>query len=369
VADSGAPILTIDTIISARCNQTGAIYVTATDVDASASYIWDSTITGKDLTDATPGNHSLVVNSNGCVAVLNTEIPYIAPKSQPLCIVTVDSATAANLVVWTKQDTTAVDHYNVYREGSRPGEYFLLGSRSIDSMTYLVDSSAYSWIRSYRYKISTVDKCGNESELSNLHKTVHLTVNLAYTTGTETKVNLIWDDYEGFDYTTFYVSEYSLHDGWKVLDSLPRDLHSYTTIVPDGGAIYVVTVKRPGEACWANRNYSGPYVQSYSNVDDLRANGGGSQDTTSDSTAISLLNNGIGNVELYPNPNDGSFTVTGNNIVAVDIYNANGQLIEQRHIASVNHLFVKPKAKLTEGIYFVKIITQNAIVVKKIMVE
>jgi hypothetical protein len=41
-----------------------------------------------------------------------------------------------------------------------------------------VDMESNAKIRSYRYKVAAIDTCGNESVLSESHKTMHLTIGM-----------------------------------------------------------------------------------------------------------------------------------------------------------------------------------------------
>ncbi len=75
----------------------------------------------------------------------------------------------------------------MYKETSQSGLYYLIGTTDSDSLSFYHDVYSDPQIRSWRYKISAVDNCGNESNLSDEHKTIHLTANL----GVGNVVNLI----------------------------------------------------------------------------------------------------------------------------------------------------------------------------------
>ena len=88
--------------------------------------------------------------------------------------------------------------------------------------------------RSWRYKISAVDSCGNESDMSPLHKTMHLTANL----GINKEINLIWDHYEGFTYGTYVIYRQAGSGTLDSINALPSNLSSYTDLTPPGGQLY-----------------------------------------------------------------------------------------------------------------------------------
>jgi hypothetical protein len=353
VSDNGAPDITIDSIIPASCGGTGAIYVSVSGTSGSESYAWNNGATSQDLIGYAPGIYTLTVEDGGCSAVISAEIPAITPQEQPICIVTVDSATGANLIVWEKVQTSGIDHYNIYRETSVPNQFTLIGTRPADSLSVYVDSMAYPWIRSYRYKISAVDNCGNESALSDIHKTIHVNLNVGYIQNT---VNLIWDDYEGFQYNSFHVWRYDAGTGWNevVGSPLPNTLHSITADVFTNTLMYAVTVDKPGTPCLANKANGGPFAQSVSNIDDYSTN-------TSTET-----NNFANEVSLYPNPNNGSFVVAGKTINRIAVYNMNGQkLLETTAITTRTTIQLPAHSK---GVYFVIIYGHDFVKVRKIVI-
>jgi len=344
INDIGGPVVTVDSIIPASCGYLGSIYLSVTEgYPPYESYLWSTGDTLEDLTDVSPDVYDFIVtDSLGCIGTYSGELPFLLPAEQPICVVTVDSASSTNLVVWEKVQETGVSHYNIYRETSIPDYFQLVDTVPFDSLSVYVDPVASPFVRSWRYAISSVDSCGNESPLSGIHKTIHLTMNIGYLGNS---INLIWDNYEGFNYNTFYVNRYTAGVGWETLDSLPKTLHSYTDgDVSAGTLTYAVTVKKPGDPCWGNKVESGPYSQSLSNLED-------------NSTVIISDVIPDGDILIFPNPNEGIFTIqrTSENSdpVNISIVNITGQLI-----------YTKDSRDLTEyidisgnaaGMYFVRI--------------
>lgn len=72
---------------------------------------------------------------------------------------------------------------------------------------------------------------------------------------------------------------------------------------------------------------------------------------------------------IYPNPNNGVFTLTLNNInhAEVTIYSVSGQIVLQQKLTSVIHTI--NLTNYTKGMYFVKVNTNNKIVIEKIVVQ
>jgi hypothetical protein len=218
-------------------------------------------------------------------------VGLILPQENPICIVTVDTSTSTNLVVWEK--VADAEMYYVFRETTEKDKYILAGSVPGDALSVFTDSIADPHIRAYRYKIAAVDECGSVSFMSTFHKTVHLRV---YPELNTDNIILAWDDYAGEDVASFEVWRHSSVFGWELLETLPANLFSYIDInVPPGTVKYIVRVPIP-EACYPAGNPkagSGPYSQSMSNMEDNRFLTGNAE--------IKMKSSFF----LYPNPTTG----------------------------------------------------------------
>jgi len=315
--------------------------------------------TTQDLDNFAPGEYQLKVTDGSCTNMLNATIPYIYPQKQSICMVTVDTVTATNLIIWDRGDDQYVDHYNIYREGYAPDEYLLVESVDADVITEYNDTVASPYKRSWRYKISAADACGNETELSDNHKTIHLNMNA----GLGGSYNLIWDDYEGFDYNIFYIYR-RIANSWSLIDSMPSNLHSYTDTPPTTkGLWYIVTIHKE-DACMSTsrgaRASGGPYYQSTSNLeDDGIVNNGGNESNS--------IQNIVQNIQIYPNPTKGQVIVQGQDIIRVEVSTASGQKI--RDIQSYTDKLNINISKEAKGLYFVKVTTKQGVILQKIVLE
>ena len=90
-----------------------------------------------------------------------------------ICLVTVDSQSTHNIVIWEKPVTALIDSFLIYREITT-NNYGKVASIPFDSLSEYHDYGANPNVTSYRYKLSTLDKCGNESAQSLYHNTIHL---------------------------------------------------------------------------------------------------------------------------------------------------------------------------------------------------
>ena len=242
ISDTGAATITIDSILNEDCGSTGgSIYISLTGGATPYTYLWSNGASTDDLQGVSAGTYYVTVTgSNGCIATASATISGQLPSSQSICLVTVDSTSGKNLIVWEK--TPGAASYNIYRETTQSGVYFLAGTVPYDSLSTYLDPLSNPLQKSYRYKISATDTCGNESNLSTEHKTMHLTINQ----GLGGDINLIWNHYDGFSFNTYYIYRYTTPTGWQVIDSIQSNLNSFTDFSPPTSDLwYQVVVKHP----------------------------------------------------------------------------------------------------------------------------
>ena len=270
LGEQGGTSVQIDSVIDVACGGSGAISVTVNGGTPPFNYSWykDSVLVDsvEDLQGVSTGTYDLIINdSNGCMGAANATISGIGTNPEPICIVTVDSITGTNVIVWEKNDTT-IASYNIYKESTMAGVYYLIDNvpfASPDSSFYN-DTVSNPKTRAWRYKISVIDSCGNESDFSEVHKTMHLTINLSITPN---EYNLIWDHYEGIVVPTYVIERYHPSTDWDSLDAVPSNLTSYiddASSLPDQNNIYYrIRVSNPS-GCYPSKTKN--YNSSKSNT-------------------------------------------------------------------------------------------------------
>lgn len=143
--------------------------VSGSDVFSGVEYTIENLVSGVYTITMTP-------DDNTCILTEETMILHVSGHyNQEICLVTVDSADVDhNIVVWEKPgDLSAVDSFYVYREDDT-GTYIHIGSVHADSLSQYHDHEADPDASSYRYKLAILDICGNVSQMSDYHQTIHL---------------------------------------------------------------------------------------------------------------------------------------------------------------------------------------------------
>ena len=193
------------------------------------TYTWSNGQNTQNITNLAPGDYWLeATGTNGCTSVFNATVDAALPIPVDICLVTVDTNTNTNLIVWEKPVTNTIESFNIYRETSQAGLYQFIGNVPYTDESLYNDLVASPSVRSWRYKISSVDACGTESEISENHKTIHLVINL----GLGSDINLSWDSYEGFVFPEFIIKRHTDVDGWTTLTTMPVNLFTYTDTPP-----------------------------------------------------------------------------------------------------------------------------------------
>lgn len=318
VNEAGGPTVTIDSVMAAGCANEGAIYTT---IDAPSGILdigWNNGDVTEDITGLNPGYYAIWVQDNsGCIGMASTTIDAILPDPVEVCLVTVDTLTTTNKVVWEKPISTSISHFNVYRETSQAGLFQIVDSVLYSEDSEFTDPIASPIIRSWRYKLSSVDLCGNESELSDDHKTIHLTISQ----GLGGNINLHWDHYEGFNYATYEVWRHDNVNGWVNIQNLANSSTSYTDFPSVTDELdYMVVITPPGTCSSTKAN---DYNSSRSNRSaGVFVPGGGE---------IGIDENNAITVDLFPNPSNGKFKLIleNNDKKDIQVITTNGAVVYQ----------------------------------------
>lgn len=211
-----------------------------------------------------------VTDPYGCKNYSDTiNVNVLEPfASEIICVVSVDPASGKNLIAWERTRGYRIASYNVYKETSKTGVYQLIGSIPFDSLSVLIDYNSVPRQKADRYAITVIDSCGNESDYSPFHKSIHLTASK----GTSGENNLNWNQYEGFAYNTYKIYRGTSPSNMALLNSVASSFNSYSDLAPPTGLVFYQVSAIKLDTCYpANfraQTNSGPYSQSVSNLKD-----------------------------------------------------------------------------------------------------
>lgn len=356
VSSYNSPYTTGYDITDVYCNNTdGAIHITVWSQDTTTQYEWSNGATTEDLTQLSAGSYTLhLFNDSGCDNYEFYTVETIAPDRQPICVVTVDSTTSTNLVVWEKTGDWLIDHYNIYRETTIAGQYMLIDTVSNNNLSVFNDVVASPIERSWQYRITAVNECGVESIPSEAHKTIHLT--------TEDLGNgdfkIIWNSYQGTVFTSYNLYRYTTVAGWELVSVVPATDNSFIdTPLNTSGLDYMVDFDLEN-GCTADVIRAQDFNSARSNKDKGQFSAGDGTGNSNNGLIETGFDNGT--VQLYPNP------VTGDNIfikltdiktVNFELISITGQLIDSgvmsEGITSLNTQQLHP------GLYILNLHNEN----------
>ncbi|MEZ4936136.1 MAG: T9SS type A sorting domain-containing protein [Crocinitomicaceae bacterium] len=363
VSTFDGPYISTESVTNVDCNQNNgaidiSIYSGANNVQ---SILWSNSSATEDLTGLSAGTYNVVVTDvTGCETYSSFLIEGVKPAQQPICVVTVDSTTTTNLLVWERVQATGISHYNIYRETGAIDNYTLVGTVNATDESIWNDVNASPVVTSWRYKLSSVDDCGVESDLSAHHKTIHVTINK----GTGTNYNVFWDDYEGINYSTVNLYRYDAVNGAIVLATLPSNIYSYTDNPGTDtlGLDYFVGFDLVSP-CTSSR------AQDYNGTRSNRSAG-----IFDPGNGVNLSIEEYEDINdqfvVYPNPNNGVFTIDFslmNGSKQIKLIDSRGRIVaykttsQNTYNLTMNHL--------ESGMYFVEVIYNNQKGIKKIIIQ
>ncbi len=327
-----------------------------------SSYNWNNGASTDSIIVSATGDFCVTVSDgNGCVNSSDTvHVVLISPyANQELCMVTFDTLSKHNLVIWEKSVNEGIAAYRLYRESGSSGNYIPIATIAFNAISQFLDTIADPQAFSYKYKISIIDTCLNESALSNFYRTMQLTVS-ANTSGGG--YNLIWTDYmTGIGQ---YADHYTIYRGFSPNLLVPV----YNNVLPSGSGITTMVDFATGYPKYYYRiGYSIPnsctsslvkdnattYIQSFSNTVEISSSG------------VDLIHQPM-EFLIFPSVVQNEFTIetSAEGKQYFDIVNSLGQVIHSLCVEQKGNFDV---SFLPAGVYIVRFASNTSAIVKRIV--
>ena len=314
------------------------------------TYLWNNGATTENTTYCTANmtnyGDTVMVAVTSSTAQTNTffvwAINYINSNHE-ICLVTVDSATQKNKIIWEQSTYPSIKFYNIYKETTTLNQYEVIGSVSRDSLSVFIDTLSHPEQVSAKYKMTASDGCV-ETIPSISHKTMHLVIS----PGTNNNWNLIWTPYQGNNISIknrIWRGSSSLN--MVLFDSVSSSVTSYTDVNPPTGILHYAIEMIPQYVCNPSAKNT-PYSSSFSNTVD-----------NSDYVGISetLADNEF---QILPNPVVNTVQIKSRrNIERIEIIDITGRILYTTRITEINC------SNFSKGLYFVRVTFENGIFQKK----
>ncbi len=286
-----------------------------------------------------------------------------------ICTITVDSLSQNNVIYWDNTTYTA-DTFYVYRDTANYN-YVLIGKVPSDSLSMFIDTvrTLYSAngdpnASSWRYKIAYRDTCGGNnimSPMSPYHQTLFMI---------RSDANFLWSQYqiEGKVQPVPELQNYLFER-----DNYSTGNYDTIQILSASSTLYMdAQYSAFPNATWRVKTKWGI---SCTVTGSSKNRENGTTVNTSHSNSYRMNSSGINEsyfeniVNVYPNPSNGKFEVRSetSEVKGLEVYNVYGEKLYAEQLFYPKSIILN--LNLSDGIYFLRIISDKGIAVKKIVIQ
>ncbi|MCK5519703.1 MAG: T9SS type A sorting domain-containing protein, partial [Candidatus Marinimicrobia bacterium] len=324
------------------------------DPSLNYSYEWNNGISRNEIYTDTSGIFYINISNGDCETQSEqTEIIASEPYAEAqICMVSVDSADQKNMVIWERTPNTGIQSYNIYKLYGT--SYVPIGNVPYDSVhSYFIDHQSNPEALAARYSITVIDTCGNESDFSPYHQTIHLGASLGIEAGTYV---LDWTPYINesglWEPDLYYCWSGTSPDAMEEIFSISSSFTEWNDTDPGDRVYYQIEARKPN-ACFVTlpdekKAGSGPFIHSLSNLEDNRVKTG-------------ILDSEANRITAYPNPMENWCTIdivdNKRYPLEVKIRDINGRVVRITEYFD-NHIIIEID-DLKSGFYFIEIVSDK----------
>lgn len=360
--------ITSSTNVSCNGGTDGAAVTNVSGGNQPITYSWDSSPsqTTPNASNLTAGTYVVTITEGyGCAQTSSVIITEPPADVAEICIVSVDSASQNNIIIWDKSTFTTVDTFIVYREIAT-NNYQPIGYVPFDSLSMFIDTVRTLYFPntgdpnggSYRYKIQAKSTCGSLGPISPFHNTIYILNSGG---------------------TFYWTQPYTIQGGPNPVSSyvLMRDDNSTGNWQQVGSVAGTQqTINDPLYAIFQSTATWRLEAQLSVSCDPTRSINVSRSNNYSNSFVSIKENNEANNVSVFPNPFSGStsifYTLNQKSKVIIEVYNSIGQKLEtitNEEQVSGNHQcnFNTAEKGYGAGVYFVKFSVDGKVSLKKIV--
>lgn len=288
-----------------------------------------------------------IADTFGCSITDSIIITQPQEDSLSICLVTVDSLSQHNVIVWDNSAFINIDSFYVYREIAT-NNYQIIGVVPFGSLSMFVDTVRSQYfpntgdpnVGTYRYKIGAHNVCGGTTELSPYHNTIYIFNNAG---------TFSWSQLYTIENAANPVANYVLmrddssNGNWNAIGSVSG---TQQTITDPQFSLFQNIASWRVQTQWSI-NCSIPLFNS--SVSNLYR-----------SSSVNVANLEALSSQLFPNPATQQVTINSNkNINSVQIYCSTGSLIKSFLLENNDKNLLIDISNYSKGIYLIRIESGN----------
>ena len=280
----------------------------------------------------------------------------MAYPETPVCLVSVDSLTNYNVIVWEKPVSDLIDDFLIYKETDEANVYEVIDTVSYEEVPMVTDYSSNPAMRPYRYKIGFRDSENRVFPAGDYHQTIHLTINQ----GVNGNWNLIWTPYVGFNYSSYNILRKTAAGSFEQIATVSSSFNSFTDFnAPSEDVAYIVSINRTG-GCNTGLRSSG-FSDVYSNV--------------ASNSLVSVAENKKAGFSIYPVPANNFINIQfgdyASEKISLKITDVTGRNLYNEEFSKVNpgQVYSFNSSNYAEGMYLLHVISAGNSSTKKIMIR